>query len=77
MRRSKSFTLKGYVGDPLWDCELWLFVDADFCGEIEHTKSKNRTIGVCQQKNNFKVDNALIEKMLEDNARRKHCGILG
>ena len=39
MRRSKNFTLKGYVGDPLWDCELWLFVDADFCGEVEHTKS--------------------------------------
>ena len=39
MRYSKDYKLEGYVGDPLWDCELWLFVDADFCGEILHTKS--------------------------------------
>ena len=41
MKRSKNFKLRGYVGDYLWLCELWLFVDADFCGEVEHTKSNS------------------------------------
>ena len=41
MKRSRKFHLRGYVGDSLENCQLHLYVDADFCGEIEHTKSNS------------------------------------
>ena len=36
---AESHMLKAFVCDPPEDVELWLFVDADFCGDKEDTKS--------------------------------------
>ena len=45
--------------------------------EIEHSRKTKQTIAVSQDQNNMKISSACLENMVEDNARRKHCGILG
>ena len=45
--------------------------------EIEQSRKTKQSIGVSQQQNNMKISGKLLETMIEDNARRKHCGILG
>ena len=39
LKFSKSYKLTGRINDPPEDLELWLFVDADFCGDYENTRS--------------------------------------
>ena len=39
LHTTTNWHLTGHVGDPLENCRLELYVDADFCGEVEHTKS--------------------------------------
>ena len=41
MVRSRNFKLRGYVGDDFSKCQLHVFVDADFCGEVDSAKSNS------------------------------------
>ena len=44
--------------------------------EIEQSRKTKQAINVSQEQNNMKINAGFLEKMLEDNARRKHSGIL-
>ncbi len=41
LQRSKKFHVRGYVQDALHECQLHLYVGADFCKDVEHTKSNS------------------------------------
>jgi hypothetical protein len=45
--------------------------------EVEQTRKSKQKIGVSQQGIANKVNGGWVQKMIEDNARRKHSGILG
>ena len=45
--------------------------------EIEQTRKSRQKIGVSQQGSAKQVNGGWLQKMIEDNARRKHSGILG
>lgn len=44
--------------------------------EIERTKKCKKLVSVSDAKNGVKLSSKFIEKMLEDDARRKHSGIV-
>ena len=44
--------------------------------EIEQSRKTKQAIAVSQEQNKMKINAGFLEKMLEDNARRKHSGIL-
>jgi len=50
---SPHFRLEGHIGDPLDQLYLMLFVDADFCGEKEDTKSTSGSYLVLKGPNSF------------------------
>ena len=39
LKGSTHHMLKGCVDDPPGDLELWLYVDANFCGDSDNTRS--------------------------------------
>ena len=45
--------MRGYVGDPSRDCHVAAFVDADFCGEVEHTRSTSGMVVVLRGPNTW------------------------
>ena len=53
MKRSQGFMLKGWVGDRFQDCWIEAYVDADFAGEAEHTKSTSGMFIVLRGKNTW------------------------